>query len=104
MLVRASFVVAAAMAGLTVLASGCSGSAAAGGTAVRPPTGIQFPARIGSLQMINDEGSKGSLYTSLPGSVRKNLHMVLYADGGGSSRTVVVSGGMGFPVPSGGPA
>lgn len=109
---------AAIAVGLALLAAGCStgggssataarppgDSSAPDGTAARPPTGIRIPASIGSLQLIDDQGSKGSLYTSLPGSVRKNLHMALYGDGGGSSRTVVVSGGMGFPVPPGGSA
>jgi hypothetical protein len=71
-----------------------------GDTGIGPPKEIRVPARIASLRELDDQGSRSSLFASLPRPVRKNLHTVLYLDGGDSSRTVVVSGGMGLPVPS----
>jgi hypothetical protein len=99
---------AAASAGLALLAAGCSsgGSShptpAAQGQAAAP-TGIQIPARIGPLQKSADQSTAKFLLSGMTRTVRKKMRAVSYQDSTDSSRKVLVYGGTGLPVPPGDP-
>jgi hypothetical protein len=82
--------------------SGSGGDAKPGGAAV--PAGIQVPAKIGTLQKGPDDGAKAFKGDGIPDSVTRNLHAVSYMENGDIAHTVVVTGGVGLPVPSDGPA
>lgn len=101
---------AATVAGLALLAaaagcsSGGSGKATSDSKAAGPPKGIQVPAKIASLKKVNDEAEQEFKDSGIPSSVRKNLHSVYYRDSTDDSRTVLVTGGAGLPVPTDGPS
>lgn len=103
---------AAGAALLAAVAAGCSSSPhghpsstsgphKSGGPA--PATGIQIPARIGSLAKAADDPAGFFKGDGLPASVVKNLHSVTYYDHDDSSRAAFITGGAGLPVPSDGP-
>ncbi|HET7016422.1 MAG TPA: hypothetical protein VFI65_21045 [Streptosporangiaceae bacterium] len=103
---------AAASAGLALLAVGCSSSGSsshprsygsAGPSQAAAPTGIQIPARIGSLTKSADQSTAKFLLSGMDAAVRKKIRAVSYDDGADSSRKVLVYGGVGLPVPPGDP-
>lgn len=100
---------AAASAGLALLAAGCSSSGSSHPTPDRPPgqaaapQGIQIPARIGPLQKASDQSTAKFLLSGMTGTVRKKIRAVSYQDSADKSRTVLVYGGTGLPVPPGAP-
>lgn len=105
---------AAALAGLALLAAGCSssgsshpasgGAGGAGGPGpAAAPKGIQIPAKIGSLEKAADQSTAKFLLNGMTGAVRTKMRAVSYQDSGDSTRTVLVYGGAGLPVPPGGP-
>jgi hypothetical protein len=99
---------AAAVAGAALLAgvaAGCSSSAdgqhKSGGTA--PATGVQAPAKIGSLTKASDDPAGFFKGEGLSSSVLKNLHSLTYYDHADNARAAFITGGAGLPVPSDGP-
>jgi hypothetical protein len=92
---------------LAAAAAGCSSGGGSGdqksggGTAAAAPTGIQVPARIGSLEKAAGEDKFGTPDDGVPKSVRKNLHYVGYYKDihDSSSPNVIVEGGPGLPIP-----
>lgn len=89
---------------LTAGAGGCSSSSSghtgqAGQAAAGPATGIQAPARIGTLTKQNDDKS-GMSGSGVPPSVLKNLHTLSYSASAGPY--VLINGGPGLPVPTDG--
>jgi hypothetical protein len=92
---------AATLAGvaLAAAAAGC-GSSGSGSSA----KGIQFPAKVASLQKSADQSTAKSVLSGLKGASRKEIHAVSYEDSSDSSRKVLVYGGTGVPVPPGDPA
>jgi len=101
---------AAAVAGLALLAatagcsSGGSGNGASGSKPAGPPKEIQAPAKIASLKKILDDPAEEFKGTGVPKSVARNLHSALYRDSTDDQLQVVVSGGLGLPIPTDGPS
>ena len=104
-LAAAAAVISLLAAGAAGCSSSSSGNGKPGGTAAAgtAPTGIQVPAKIGSLAK-GAEDPNGFKDSGLPKSVTKNLHTVSYAVGGDSLRSVLITGGLGLPVPTDGPS
>jgi hypothetical protein len=106
---------AATVLSLTLLAAGAAGCSSGGGsgdqkssggsTAAATPTGIQVPAKIGTLTKLAGPDKFGLPDDGIPKSVRKNLHDVTYYTDAHdvSSPHVNVRGGLGMPYPSDGP-
>ena len=99
---------AATVLGLTLLAAGAAGCSSGGGdqksggsAAAAQPTGIQVPAKIGSLEKMAGEDKFGTPDDGISKAVRKNLHYVGYSKDANdaSAPNVIVEGGAGLPIP-----
>jgi hypothetical protein len=99
-----------------LLAAGCSSSG--GGNAAKPsspnaatsaPTShssatLSVPSQIGPLKKSADQTVAKELLQGMQGATgSKKLHAVSYSDSADASRTVLVYGGVGVPIPPGDP-
>jgi len=100
----------ATVLGLTLLAAGAAGCSSGGGSgdqksggaaAAAAATGVQVPAKIGSLAKAAGEDKFGTPGDGISKSVRKNLHYVGYFSDAhdASSPHVIVEGGPALPIP-----
>lgn len=103
-LVTESFVSARSVRLAATLAGVALAAAAGCGSSGSSAKGIQFPAKVASLQKSADQSSAKSVLSGLTGASRKEIHAVSYEDGSDSSRKMLVYGGTGVPVPPGDPA
>jgi hypothetical protein len=116
---RARAVLGVAVTLLAAGAAGCSsggkapaaaGSGAATGQASQPASGkvtgsISTPSQIASLQKAADQSEAKKLLKQIKSAAgNAKLAAVSYEDATHSSRTVLIYGGLGIPVPPGSPA
>jgi hypothetical protein len=66
---------------------------------------LKMPGRIGPLKKSADQTVAKELLTGMQGAASSpKLHAVSYSDSADAARTVLVYGGVGVPIPPGGPA